>query len=100
MDNLDDKIDSLIRDKLISLIQENAVRIKRITVKFTKSNKKHTLDHWQAFYDSYDKIYRSMPKELLRVEREVRTKFVSPLTEDRITRIKAMINSEGDLLFE
>ena len=100
MDNLDDKIDTLTRDKLISLIQENAVRIKKITIKFTKSNKKQTLGHWQALYDSYDKIYRNMPRELLRVEREVRTKFVSPLTEDRIIRIKAMINSEGDLLFE
>ncbi len=100
MDNLDDKIDTLVRDKLISLIQENAIRIKKITIKFTKSNKKHTMDHWQTFYDSYDKIYRNMPRELLRVEREVRKKFVSPLTEDRITRIKTMINLEGDLLFE
>lgn len=100
MDNLDDKIDTLVRDKLISLIQENAVRIKKITVRFTKSNKKHTIDHWQTFYDSYNKIYRNMPRELLRVEREIRKKFASRLTEDRITRIKIMINLEGDLLFE
>jgi len=44
MDNLDEKIDTLIRDKLISLIQENAVRIKRTTIKYTKTNKKQSPD--------------------------------------------------------
>lgn len=100
MDNLDDKIDTLIRDKLISLIQENVVRIKRTTIKFTKTNKKHTLEHWQALVDSYGKVFRSMPRDLLRVEREVRIKFVSPITEERITRIKTMINSEAEVLIQ
>ena len=100
MDNLDDKIDTLIRDKLISLIQQNVVRIKRSTIKFTKSNKKHTLEHWQSIFDSYGKVFRSMPKDLLRVEREVRVKFVSPLTEDRVIRLKTMINSEAEVLFQ
>lgn len=100
MDNLDDKIDSLIRDKLISLIQQNVVRIKRTTIKYTKSNKKHTLEHWQALYDSYDKVFRAMPRELLRVEREVRLKFVSSLTETRVTRLKIMINSEAEILLQ
>jgi serine protease inhibitor ecotin len=95
MDNIDGKIDSLIRDKLISLIQQNVARIKRTTIKFTGSNKKHTLEHWQAKYDSYDKVFRAMPREMLRVEREVRLKFVSPLTEARVIRLKTMINSEA-----
>jgi len=100
MENLDDKIDTLIRDKLISLIQENVVRIKRTTIKFTKTNKKHTLEHWQALFDSYGKVFRSMPRDLLRVEREVRIKFVSPLTDERITRIKSMVNSEAEILIQ
>ena len=100
MDNLDDKIDTLIRDKLISLIQENVVRIKRTTIKYTKTNKKHTLEHWQALFDSYGKVFRSMPRDLLRVEREVRIKFVSPLTDERILRLKSMINSEAEVLIQ
>jgi hypothetical protein len=100
MDNLDDKIDTLIRDKMISLIQENVVRIKRTTIKYTKTNKKHTLEHWQALFDSYGKVFRSMPRDLLRVEREVRIKFVSPLTDQRIVRLKTMINSEAEVLIQ
>ena len=100
MDNLDDKIDTLIRDKLISFIQENAARIKRITTKFTQSNKKFTLDHWQALYDSYDKMFRAMPREMLRVEREVRLKFVSTVSEDRVIRLKTMFNTETELLIQ
>ena len=89
-----------MRDKLVSLIQENAARIKRTTTKFTGNNKKHTLEHWQALFDSYDKIFRSLPRDLLRVEREVRVKFVSPLTEVRVTRLKTMINSEAEILIQ
>jgi UDP-2,3-diacylglucosamine pyrophosphatase LpxH len=100
MDNLDDKIDTLIRDKLISLIQENVVRIKRTTIKYTKSNKKHTLEHWQLLFDSYGKVFRSMPRDLMRVEKEVRIKFVSPLTNERVTRLKSMMNSEMEVLIQ
>lgn len=100
MDNLDEKIDTLIRDKLVSLIQENVVRIKRTTIKYTKTNKKHTLEHWQALFDSYGKVFRGMPRELLRVEREVRIKFVSPLTDERVVRLKSMINTEAEVLIQ
>jgi len=100
MDNLDDRIDTLIRDKLISLIQQNVVRIKRTTIKFTGNNKKHTLEHWQALFDSYEKVFRAMPREMLRVEREVRIKFVSPLTDARVIRLKTMINSEAEILIQ
>ena len=100
MDNIDDRIDTLIRDQLVSLIQQNVARIKRTTIKFTGSNKKHTLEHWQAKYDSYDKVFRAMPRDMLRVEREVRVKFVSPLTDARVVRLKTLINSEAEILIQ
>ena len=59
MDKLDEKIDTLRRGKLISLIQENGARIKRINTKFTQMNKKHTLERWQAYFDSFDRRKRS-----------------------------------------
>jgi hypothetical protein len=100
MDNIDNRIDTLIRDKLISLIQENVVRIKRTTIKYTKTNKKHTLEHWQTLFASYDKVFRAMPREMLRVEREVRIKFVSPVTDARVTLLKTLINSEAEILIQ
>ncbi|WP_282011132.1 hypothetical protein [Nitrospina watsonii] len=97
---MDDKISTLMRDKLISLMQQNSVRITNINVKFTASNKKHTIERWRAFYDSYDKMFRSLPKDLVRVEREVRSKFVSAMTPERKLRLLTYINTEADLLFE
>ena len=99
MDNLEEKIDTFIRDKLFSLLQENAVRIKKTTTRFTQQNKKNTLDHWQVLYNSYDKVFRAMPREILRVEREVRLKFVSRVSEDRVVKLKTLINAEAELLF-
>jgi len=98
MDNLDEKINSHERDKVIALIQENSVRIGKINIRFTKLNKKNSLERWQAYYDSYDRLLRTIPKELLRIEREVRQKFVSPFTSERIGRLKAIINEDLDSL--
>jgi len=100
MDNLDKKIDTLIRDKLVSLIQEHAARVKRITIRYTKNNKKHTLEHWQTIYGSHDKVFRGIPKDLLRVEREIRMKFVSSVSDERVFRLRTMINSEAEMLFQ
>ncbi len=100
MDDIDSKLDALERDKLISLIQENAVRIKRIKINFTKFNKVNSLEHWNKYYESYDRLIRSIPKDTFRIEREVRAKFLSALTKDRILKIKTFINSEAQLQFE
>lgn len=100
MDQVDEKIDTLMRDKLISLIQENSVRIKKVNIKYTTSNKKHSVERWQAYYDSYDKLFRNMPKDLVRVEKEVRSKFVSPLTPERKIRLLSFLNAEAELLFK
>ncbi|MCF8724498.1 hypothetical protein LQ236_002518 [Nitrospina gracilis] len=100
MDNVDEKIDTLMRDKLVSLMQENTVRIKNINIKYTTSNKKHTIERWRAFYDSFDKMFRLMPRELVRVEKEVRSKFVQSMGPERKLRLLSYINSEADLLFE
>ncbi len=100
MDDIESKIDALERDKLVSLIQENAVRIKRIKIKFTKFNKKDSLEHWQKYYESYDRLIRNIPKEIFRIEREVRAKFLSDLTPERVLKLKSFINSEAQLQFE
>lgn len=99
MDKIDEKIDALMQSKLVTLIQENSVRTKRINTKFTQMNKKNTLERVQAYFDSNEKMLRSIPKDLLRIEREVRQKFVTPLLPERVNKILTYINAEGELLF-
>lgn len=98
MDKLDATIDTHERDKVITLIQENSVRVGKLNIKFTKLNKKDSLERWQAFYDSYHKLLINIPKGVLRIEREVRQKFVSPLTLKRIEQLRWNINEEIDLV--
>jgi len=98
MDKLDETIDTHERDKVISLIQENSVRIGKINIRFTKLSKKDSLERWQAFYDSYHRLLINIPKGVLRIEREVRQKFVSSFTLKRIERLKSNINEEIDLV--
>jgi len=98
MDNLESQIDSLERDKLVSLLQENNVRVTKVNIKFTKNNKKNTLERWQAYYDSYDRMLRSIPREIVRVEKEVRKKFLSPLTPERVIKLKTFVNREVQVL--
>jgi len=98
MDNLESQIDTLERDKLVSLLQENAVRVTKVNIKYTKNNKKNTLDRWQAYFDSYDRLFRSIPREIIRVEKEVRKKFMSSLTSERVTKLKTFVNREAQVL--
>ena len=98
MDKLDETIDTHERDKVITLIQENSVRVGKLNIKFTKLSKKDSLERWQAFYDSYHRLLINIPKGVLRIEREVRQKFVSPLTQERIEQLRWNINEEIDLV--
>lgn len=100
MDNLEPKIDTLIREKFISLIQENQVRIGKINIRYTKANKKNLLEHCSVSLDSYDRLLRSIPKDLVRVEKEIRTKFVHPLPPERKTVLIGMIMRELEVLYK
>jgi hypothetical protein len=48
-------------------------------------------------YSSYEKLLRSLPKEILNVEKKVRQKFVSPIDEKRKNDLLSFLNSEGEL---
>ena len=45
MEDLDAKIDTMCREQLFTLIQENSVRSKKINIRQTKNNKKNSIEH-------------------------------------------------------
>lgn len=100
MDNIDAQIDELQRDKLISLIQENQVRIGKYNIRYTRGNKKNTMEHWDKCLESYERLLKSIPKDLLKVEREVRTKFVADFPSQRETRLLSTLNTEIEVLIQ
>ena len=100
MDNIDAQIDELQRDKLISLIQENQVRIGKYNIRYTRGNKKNTMEHWDKCLESYERLLKSIPKDLLKMEREVRTKFVADFPSQRETRLLSTLNTEIEVLIQ
>ncbi len=101
MEDLDTKIDAMGQKKLLSLIQENSVRVGKINIRFTKENKKNTMERMDAVYASYEKLLRSIPKDMFKVEKEIRKKFQVPIDPERHLRVITHLNREVDaILFE
>lgn len=100
MDKVDLQIDQLEREKIISLIQQNQVRIGKHNVRYTRSNKKHTLEHWEKCMESYERLLKSIPKDILKIEKEIRVKFVADFTPEREKKLLSLINTEIEVLIQ
>jgi hypothetical protein len=100
MEDLDVKIDTMCREKLFTLIQENSVRSKKINIRQTKNNKKNSIEHLDELYASYEKLLRGISKELLNIEKVIRRKFLLTLNEERKIRVLSSINEEMDLIIQ
>lgn len=100
MERLDAKIDTMCREKLFSLIQDNSVRFKKINIRRTKGNQKNSMEHLDELYASYERLLRFIPKELLKIEESVRLKFLVALNEERKIRILSNIHEEMGLIVQ
>jgi hypothetical protein len=100
MEDLDVKIDTMCREKLFTLIQENSVRFKKINIRQTKNNKKNSIEHLDELYASYEKLLRGISRELLSIEKQIRLKFLLTLNEERKIRVLSNINEELGLIVQ
>ncbi|MBT4127594.1 MAG: hypothetical protein HN646_06860 [Nitrospina sp.] len=100
MEDLDKTLDIMERDKCTSLLAENAVRLKKNNIKFTKTNKKHSQEHLDAQLDSYERLVRTLIKGLITIEKKVRLKYLVPLDSVRANKLKASWNTEVECILE
>lgn len=100
MEDLDKTLDIMERDKCTSLLAENAVRLKKNNIKFTKSNKKHSQEHLDAQLVSYERLIRSLVKGLVTIEKKVRLKYLVPLENERANKLRASWNTEIECILE
>ena len=100
MEDLDKTLDIMERDKCTSLLAENAVRLKKNNIRFTKTNKKHSQEHLDAQFDSYERLVRSLIKGLVTIEKKVRLKYLAPLESMRANKLKATWNTEVECILE
>lgn len=98
MQDLDAKLDVLEREKIFSLIAENSVRYKKINVRHTGNNNKNSIEHLDELLGSYERLLRSMPREILKIEQSLRLKFFESLNQDRMTKILSNLNENMELI--
>ncbi|MBC8287306.1 MAG: hypothetical protein H8E42_07515 [Nitrospinae bacterium] len=100
MEDLDKTLDIMERDKCTSLLAENAVRLKKNNIKFTKTNKKHSDEHLEAQFVSYERLIRTLIKGFVTIEKKVRLKYMVPLESVRANKLKASWNTEVECILE
>lgn len=94
MENLNETIDSLATEKLTSLLRENGIRLTKISLRFTTSNKKNTIEYLNEIVGSYEKLLNVIPRGLLNVEKSVRTKYRVMMNEQRRLHVLSNMGRE------
>ena len=88
----------MFREKIYRIEADNAARIKKFTIRYTKSNQKYSPEHLEALLGSYEKAIREVPRQYLRVEKTARLKYLIPLDEERRCNILDVMTTDVEML--
>ena len=94
MDDLDRTLDIMERDKCTAMLAENSVRLKKNNIKFTRTNQKHSQEHLDAQYVSYERLIRQLIRQLITIEKKIRLKYLIPLEGGRANMLMGHWNTE------
>ena len=100
MDDLDKTLDMMERDKCTTLLAENSVRLKKNNIRFTTADKKHSQEHLDAQQVSYEKLIRTLIRQLVGIEKKIRLKYFVPLESSRANKLRASWNTEVEGVLE
>ena len=100
MRNLDSQIDTMFNEAIYHIEADNTRRIKKFTIKFTKSNQKYSPDHLESLLGSYEKAIREIPRQFLRTEKIARQKYLEPFEEERRHVLIKVMTEHVEMLVE
>ncbi len=100
MKDLNSQIDSMFREKIYHVLGENASRIQKLNIRYTKSNKKYSPEHLDAISGSFERAIKEIPRELLRIEKSTRLKYLVPLDDKRRQDIIKIMTTDVEMLIE
>ena len=100
MENLNNQIDSMFREAIYRIEADNAARIKKLTIRRTKSNQKYSPEHLEDLLGSYEKAIREIPRQFFRIEKTARFKYLVPLDKERRYYILDMMTTDVEMLIE
>ena len=100
MRDLDSQIDTMFNETIYHIEADNTRRIKKFTIRFTKSNQKYSPDHLESLLGSYEKAIREIPRQFLRTEKIARQKYLEPLEEERRHLLTKVMTDHVEMLVE
>ena len=100
MRNLDSQIDTMFNEAIYHIEADNTRRIKKFTIRFTKSNQKYSPDHLESLLGSYEKAIREIPRQFLRTEKIARQKYLEPFEEERRHALIKVMTEHVEMLVE
>ncbi|MCL0045627.1 hypothetical protein M1N16_05275 [Nitrospinaceae bacterium] len=100
MRNLDSQIDPMFDEAIYHIEADNTRRIKKFTIRFTKSNQKYSPDHLESLLGSHEKAIREIPRQFLRIEKTARQKYLVPLEEERRHALTKVMTDHVEMLVE
>ena len=100
MRNLDSQIDTMLNEAIYHIEADNTRRIKKFTIRFTKSNQKYSPDHLESLLGSYEKAIREIPRQFLRTEKIARQKYLEPFEEERRHALIKVMTEHVEMLVE
>jgi len=100
MRKLNSQIDPMFDEAIYHIEADNTRRIKKLTIRFTKANKKYSPDHLESLLGSYEKAIREIPRRFLRIEKTARQKYLVPLEEERRHALLKVMIDHLELLVE
>ena len=100
MRDLDSQIDTMFNETIYHIEADNTRRIKKFTIRFTKSNQKYSPDHLESLLGSYEKAIREIPRQFLIIEKTARQKYLVPLEEERRHALTKVMTDHVEMLVE
>ena len=100
MRDLDSQIDTMFNETIYHIEADNTRRIKKFTIRFTKSNQKYSPDHLESLLGSYEKAIREIPRQFLLIEKTARQKYLVPLEEERRHALTKVMTDHVEMLVE
>ena len=100
MRDLDSQIDTMFNETIYHIEADNTRRIKKFTIRFTKSNQKYSPEHLESLLGSYEKAIREIPRQFLRTEKIARQKYLVPLEKERRHALLKVMTDHVEMLVE
>lgn len=94
MEDIDQTIDLMNKQQLVTCVAKSSAKRRRLNVQFTTQNQRVSVERINKIYETFEKLLKDIIKVWIRDEKTVRLKYLKPMTEKRKSYLIGDLNSE------